>query len=31
MAVNGIEHKGAYDALVDVYATIKVAKLIKTA
>ena len=30
-AANGIEHKGAHDALVDVYATIEVAKLIKNA
>ncbi|NQZ53317.1 MAG: exodeoxyribonuclease I [Piscirickettsiaceae bacterium] len=30
-AANNIEHKGAHDALVDVYATIALAKLIKTA
>jgi exodeoxyribonuclease-1 len=30
-AANGIEHKGAHDALVDVYATIELAKLIKNA
>jgi exodeoxyribonuclease I len=29
-AANDIEHKGAHDALVDVYATIALAKLIKT-
>jgi exodeoxyribonuclease-1 len=29
-AANGIEHQGAHDALVDVYATIALAKLIKT-
>ncbi|MFW5446637.1 MAG: exodeoxyribonuclease I [Methylophagaceae bacterium] len=30
-AANNIEHQGAHDALVDVYATIALAKLIKTA
>jgi len=30
-AANDIEHQGAHDALVDVYATIALAKLIKTA
>jgi len=30
-AANNIEHQGAHDALVDVYATINLAKLIKTA
>ncbi|MFT7234645.1 MAG: exodeoxyribonuclease-1 [Methylophagaceae bacterium] len=30
-AANGIEHQGAHDALVDVYATIALAKLIKKA
>ncbi|MDH5591618.1 MAG: exodeoxyribonuclease I [Gammaproteobacteria bacterium] len=30
-AANGIEHKGAHDALIDVYATIALARLIKTA
>jgi exodeoxyribonuclease-1 len=30
-AANGIEHSGAHDALADVYATIEMAKLIKTA
>jgi exodeoxyribonuclease-1 len=30
-AANGIEHQGAHDALVDVYATIEMAKLIRNA
>ena len=30
-AANNIEHQGAHDALIDVYATIALAKLIKTA